>query len=37
MARMRQTVQLKGLPALRAKVKMRQYAKVRGNVGKRKA
>lgn len=37
MARLKQTLRLKGLPALKAKISMRQTARVRANVGKRKA
>ncbi len=36
MSKVKQTVRLKGLPALRAKIVMRQASKQRSKVGKRK-
>ena len=37
MARLKQTLRLKGLPAFKAKISMKQSSGVRAKVGKRKA
>ena len=37
MVRLKQTLHLKGLPALRAKISMKQSSGIRANIGKRKA